>query len=123
MGAELPDNVAHSWYDLDKDGTYDDFFTWPRTAFVSGIAGEVWSTTEDLAKWARALFHDQTVVSQASLDQMLTFYSPCTGEEFVCAGYGLGVVNFNPQLFNGLTAYGHSVNAPGYAAASIYYNS
>jgi hypothetical protein len=29
-------------------------------------------------------------------------------------------VNFNPQLFNGLDAIGHSGNAPGYAAASIY---
>jgi len=29
-------------------------------------------------------------------------------------------VKFNPQLFNGLEAYGHSGNAPGYAAASIY---
>ena len=120
MGSALPSNIAHSWYDLDGNGTYDDFFSWPRTAFVSAIGGEVWSTAEDMAKWAWALFHDKTVVSQASLDQMLTFHSPCTGEEFVCAGYGLGVVHFNPQLFNGLYAYGHSGNAPGFAAASVY---
>jgi len=120
MGSALPPNIAHSWYDLDGDGTYDDFATWPRTAFVSGIGGEVWSNAEDLAKWARAMFHDKTVVSQASLDQMLTFHSPCTGEEYLVAGYGLGVVKFNPQMFNGLSAIGHSGNAPGYAAASIY---
>jgi D-alanyl-D-alanine carboxypeptidase len=120
MGSALPPDIAHSWYDLDGDGTYDDFSTWPRTAFVSGIGGEVWSTAEDLAKWARALFHDKTVLSQASLDQMLTFYSPCTGEEYVVAGYGLGAVKFNPQLFDGLYAIGHSGNAPGYAAASVY---
>jgi D-alanyl-D-alanine carboxypeptidase len=120
MGSALPPDIAHSWYDLDGDGTYDDFSTWPRTAFVSGIGGEVWSNAEDLAKWARALFYDKTVLSQASLDQMLTFHSPCTGEEYVVAGYGLGAVKFNPQLFDGLYAIGHSGNAPGYAAASVY---
>ncbi len=36
------------------------------------------------------------------------------------AGYGLGVAKFNPQLFNGLEAYGHGGNAPGYAAGSVY---
>lgn len=120
MGEALPANTAHGWWDLDGDGAYDDFFPWPRTAFASGIAGEVFTTAEDLAKWAWALFHDRSVLSQQSLDQMLTFHSPCTGEESVSAGYGLGVVKFNPQLFNGLEAYGHSGNAPGYAAASIY---
>jgi D-alanyl-D-alanine carboxypeptidase len=120
MGEALPANTAHGWWDLDGDGTYDDFFSWPRTAFTSGIAGEVFTTAEDLAKWARALFHDRSVLTQQSLDQMLTFHSPCTGEESMGAGYGLGVVKFNPQLFNGLEALGHSGNAPGYAAASIY---
>ncbi len=120
MGEPLPANTAHGWYDLDGDGTYDDFFSWQRTAFASGIGGEVFSNAEDLVKWARALFHDKTVLSQASLDQMFTFHSPCTGEEYFCVGYGLGVAKFNPDLFNGLEAYGHSGNAPGYAAASIY---
>jgi D-alanyl-D-alanine carboxypeptidase len=120
MGEALPANIAHGWWDLDNDGDYDDFFSWPRTAFASGIGGEVFSTAEDLAKWARTLFQDKSVLTQPSLDQMLTFHSPCTGEEFLAAGYGLGVVKFNPQLFNGLEAYGHSGNAPGYAAACIY---
>ena len=52
---------------------------------------------------------------------MLTFHSPCTGEEFVCAGYGLSVVKYNPQLLNGHEAIGHSGNAPGYTAACIYF--
>ena len=78
-------------------------------------------TAEDLAKWARALFHDKTVLSQASLDQMLTLHSPCTGEEFLCAGYGLSVVNYDTQVFNGIEAIGHSGNAPGCAAACLYF--
>lgn len=120
VGDPLPANVAHGWWDLDNDGDYDDFFSWPRTAFASGLPGEVFSTAGDLAKWARALFHDKSVLSEQYLNQMLTFHSPCTGEEYMVEGYGLGVVRFNRDLFKGLNAIGHSGNAPGYAAASIY---
>jgi len=121
MGEALPSHIAHGWYDLDNDGYYNDFSLWPRTAFASGIGGEVWSTAEDLAIWARAMYHDKTVLSQTSLDQMLAFHAPCTGEEFMCAGYGLGAIKFNPELLNGLEGIGHAGDAPGYAAASIYF--
>ena len=120
MGEPLPANTAHGWYDLDNDGDYEDFFPWPRTAFASGVCGEVFSTPEDLAKWARVLFHDRCVLNAQYMDEMLTFHSPCTGEESQVAGYGLGTVKFNPDLLNGLNAIGHSGNAPGYAAACIY---
>jgi uncharacterized protein (TIGR02145 family) len=120
MGEKLPGNIAHGWYDTDNDLEYEDFFYMQRTPFASGIGGEVWSTAEDLAKWGRALFHDKKVVNQTSLDQMLTFYSPCTGEEFFGDGYGLGVCRFNPQLIYGLKAYGHGGHGPGYAAGCIY---
>lgn len=119
-GGSLPANTTHGWWDLDNDGDYDDFFSWPRTAFASGICGEVFSTAEDLAKWARALFHEKNVLSQETLDKMLTFHSPCTGEESLGAGYGLGAVRFNPDFFNDLEVIGHSGNAPGYAAACLY---
>ncbi|MFC2123494.1 serine hydrolase [Bacteroidota bacterium] len=117
---ELPEKFAHGWYDLDGNGSYEDFSSFQRTAFVSSIGGETWSTAEDLAKWVRALLHDKTVVSQASLDKMLTFHSPCTGEEFICAGYGLSVIKFKPELLNGILAIGHGGNAPGYAAGCFY---
>ena len=120
MGDGLPAGTAHGWFDLDNDGNYDDFYYWPRTSFASSICGEVFSTAEDLAKWIKALYRDKTVLSQESLDRMLSFHSPCTGEEYMCAGYGLGAVRFNPDLFNGLEAIGHSGNALGYAAASFY---
>ncbi len=51
MGEALPTTTAHGWWDLDGDGTYDDFFSWPRKAFTSAIGSEVFSTAEDLAKW------------------------------------------------------------------------
>lgn len=120
MGEALPGNIAHGWYDVDKDLEYEDFFSIQRTPFASGIGGEIWSTPEDLAKWARKLLHDKSVVSQGSLDQMLAFHSPCTGEEFFIDGYGLGVCRFNPELIYGLEAYGHGGHGPGYGAACIY---
>jgi len=120
MEGDLPTLIAHGWYDLNGDGTYDDCSAWPRAAWSSAPSGEVWSTAEYLAKFVRALFHDKTVISQASLDQMLTFYSPCSGEEFVGTGYGLGVVQFNPEILNGVQAYGHGGNALGYGAGCFY---
>jgi hypothetical protein len=50
---------------------------------------------------------------------MLTFHSPNPAEPLI-AGYGLGVVRFSPDLFNSLEIWGHSGNAPGYAAACLY---
>jgi uncharacterized protein (TIGR02145 family) len=120
MDGTIPANIAHSWLDLDQNGSYDDFSSWPRKAFSSSIGGEFWTTAEDLARWAKALFYDESVLTTSTLDQMLTFYSPCTGEEFFASGYGLGVAKYNPDNCNGLYAIGHSGNAPGYAAACIY---
>ncbi len=59
------------------------------------------------------------MLSEQSLDQMLAFHSPTPGEP-LAAGYGLGVARFSPELFNGLEVWGHSGNAPGYAAGSLY---
>jgi D-alanyl-D-alanine carboxypeptidase len=119
-GETLPEGIAHGWFDLDFDGDYDDSFHWPRTAFASGVCGEVFSTAEDLAKWAQAIYKNKTVLSAESLEQMLTFHSPCTGEEFFCDGYGLGAFKSNPDLLSGIQAIGHTGNAPAYAAASLF---
>ncbi|MFC1888097.1 serine hydrolase domain-containing protein, partial [Candidatus Cloacimonadota bacterium] len=119
-GEPLPANIAHSWYDLNGDGVYDDFYSWPRTAIASGACGEVFSTAEDLAKWARVLYHDRSVLSEQFMDQMLTFHSPCTGEEFMIEGYGLGVEKFSLEFVNGINVIGHGGDAAGYAAACMY---
>jgi uncharacterized protein (TIGR02145 family) len=119
LNAQLPGDVAHGWYDLNSS-IYEDFYSWPRTAFVTGIAGEIWTTPRDLVGWLKALFVDKAVLGPDMLEQMLTFHAPCTGEEFVCDGYGLGVVRFNSLLVDGLLAYGHGGNAPGYAASCMF---
>lgn len=111
--------VAHGWFDLNGDGQYDDLTVIPMTAFYSGVGGGVFATAEEMALWAKAFFIDKNVVSQNSYNQMLSFHSPCPTEPMV-AGYGLGVVHFEPTLFNGLEVWGHSGDAPGFAAASLY---
>jgi len=114
---ELPGNTAHGWFDTDGDGSYDDLPSF--TSFDTGIGGAVYATPEDLALWSHALFSEGRLLNENSFEQMLTFHSPTPGEPLV-VGYGLGVVIFNPELFNGLKIWGHSGNAPGYAAACFY---
>jgi D-alanyl-D-alanine carboxypeptidase len=111
--------VANGWFDIDNDGDYDDFTNVPHTAFYSAIGGGVFATAEDFALWVKAMWHDRVVLSPDYYDQMMDFHSPTPGEPIV-AGYGLGVVWFNPDLFNGLTIYGHSGNPMGYAAGGLY---
>ena len=117
---ENPHGVfAHGWFDLNSDGTYDDLNLISMNAFYSGIGGGVFCTAEELALWIKALLKDKLVVSQSSLSQMLNFYSPCPGEP-LASGYGLGIARFEPSIFNGVNIIGHSGNAPGYAAGSLY---
>lgn len=113
----LPANTARGWFDLDGDGNYDELPF--MTSFYSMAGGGVFCSAEDLAKWSRALFHDRIVLTQQSLEQMLTFHSPCPGEPLV-SGYGLGTINFSSELFNNLEVWGHGGDAPGYAAGCLY---
>jgi len=111
--------VAHGWFDIDGDMIYEDITLDPFYSFYTAAGGGIFSMAEDLAQWAKKLFIDGTVVNPDQLNQMLDFYTPIPGQPLV-SGYGLGLVHFNPDLFNGLTIYGHSGDAPGYAAASFY---
>jgi D-alanyl-D-alanine carboxypeptidase len=111
--------VTNGWFDLDGDGDYDDLSNIPATAFYSAIGGGVFANAEDFARWGKAMYHDQAVLSQDYFDQMMDFHVPTPGEPLVY-GYGLGVCWFNPELFNNLTVYGHGGNPIGYAAACLY---
>jgi D-alanyl-D-alanine carboxypeptidase len=114
---ELPENTAHGWFDVDGDGKYDDLPSF--TSFYTGIGGGIYASAEDMAKLSHALFSEHRLLNERSYEQMLTFHSPTPGEP-LAAGYGLGVVEFSPDLFNGLEIWGHSGNAPGFAAGCLY---
>lgn len=111
--------TAHGWFDLNGDNEYEDLNLISMNAFYSGIGGGVFCTAEELALWIKALLKDRIVVSESLLNQMINFHSPCPGEPLV-SGYGLGIIRFNPSLFNGINIIGHSGDAPGYAAGSFY---
>ena len=66
------------------------------------------------------MYHEREVLSQQSLDQMLDFLLVQDPAEPLVTGYGLGVVEFSPELLNGLEVWGHAGNAPGYAAGTLY---
>ena len=111
--------VANAWYDLEGDGIYENLSDTPSTAFYSAIGGSVYATAEDLARWAKAMYRDRTVLSTEYYNQMMNFVTPIPGESMIY-GYGLGVCWFNPELFNNLTVYGHSGDPVGYAAGCFY---
>lgn len=118
----IPGNIAHGWSDFVTGGILEDISSYPITAIYSTgwTAGAQFSIAEDLARWSHVLFYDRSVLSQPILDQMLTFHSPCTGEEDLCAGYGLGVTKFQPALVNDLVAWGHGGDGFGYASICLY---
>ena len=111
--------VANGWYDLDNDGDYDDFSNIPQTAFYSAIGGGIFATAKDLALWVKAMWHDRIVLSPSYYNQMMDFHSPTPGEP-LAAGYGLGVLLFDPAMLNGMTIYGHAGDPMGYTAGALY---
>ena len=117
---QITGTVAHRWYDFYGDGTPDDISFLIRTSEFSAYwtAGAMFSTAEDLAKWAQALFGG-SVLKQSSLDQMLTFHSPTPGEPQM-AGYGLGALKYAPEVVAQETAYGHGGWVIGYQTVLAY---
>jgi len=76
-------------------------------------AGELWSTAEDLCRFAGFLLDgDDRVLPATTLAEMRTAASP-PGDEGWTGGYGLGL-----QLFrqDGRMLYGHSGSMPGFLA-------
>lgn len=123
-----PGEVAEGWIDIglyahavDPGPGFESFSDFPWTATMPE-AGGVFASAQDLATWAQAVFHDQRVLAPDSLDQMLQFVAPEPDDErlVLVAGYGLGAVRFNPDLFDGTLVIGHSGGALFYAAASFY---
>jgi CubicO group peptidase (beta-lactamase class C family) len=98
--------AVHPWADVMQ----------PEPAEGTGLmapAGELWSTAEDLCRFAAFLLdgHDQ-VLAPSTLAEMRTPAAP-PGDNAWSSGYGLGL-----QLFrrDGQVLYGHSGSMPGFLA-------
>jgi len=120
--------VAEGWADIglyapdvDPGPGLEPFSQFPWTDTVPE-AGGIFASAEDLATWAQALFHDKTVLTSESLDQMLDWVDvelPAEEAQLI-AGYGLGAFRVNPELFDGTLLIGHSGGALFYSALSGY---
>jgi hypothetical protein len=74
----------------------------------------IYSTAKDLARWSQALYGGD-VLTQESLEQMVTFHHPTPGEPW--SGYGLGTAEFR---LGGIEMWGHLGWQYGYMAAMLY---
>jgi D-alanyl-D-alanine carboxypeptidase len=109
--------VAHPWVDVDRDGQLDDLYGIPVTWKASLTHPVLYATAEDLARWMQVLFNHRSVLSQASLNEMLT-YPDVSVPDPEGGTYGLGIVDFTQTL--GVQAVGHGGSALGYSAAALY---
>jgi D-alanyl-D-alanine carboxypeptidase len=91
------------------DGT--DVVPFTSVATAAGSAGAIASTTQDLARWARALYEGD-VLTAATRRQMLTFVK--ASSYGTVTSYGLGVSRVR---FQGRVAYGHTGALTGTRAA------
>lgn len=115
----LPEDVkiAHDWVDTDGDSTPEDVSDRSRNWIASISRCTYYTTAEAFARWGHALFSGK-VLEPDSLNQMLSFVRPedYGNEPPIFSGYGLGVVEWIPQLLHGEYGYGHSGSIPGYRA-------
>jgi D-alanyl-D-alanine carboxypeptidase len=77
--------------------------------------GGIASTTEDLARWAKAMYEGRAFDARLLPDMLTGTPAPMLGKE---AKYGLGVI-IRPTMFG--TSYGHSGFFPGYITEMIYF--
>jgi len=119
--------IAYGWFNLsnyapniDVDDGYDVYLIPSQIALhsVAWTAGGIVTTPHDLATWANALFHEKTILSQQTLDEMLTFM-PVKGYDIV-DGYGLGAYRIKPGLLGDMEIYGHGGNIYAYKTACLY---
>lgn len=106
--------IAHG-YSRDFGGPKQDISSFPRTALYSaaGTAGAIVSTSNDLARWAQALFGG-AVLQPESLQQMLTFVAT-DDDDFE---YGLGVARQQDPTAGEM--WFHSGGIPGYSSVFVY---
>jgi len=107
--------LAHPWVDIDFDGDYEDVDEHSRNWIASLSRIYYYTNPTDFAIWGHALFSGE-VLNQRSMDEMLDFYrtDDWCGDDFFLSGYGLGVMDFTPELAHGEPAWGHLGSIPGY---------
>lgn len=117
---ELPPahfTVAHPWVDVNLDGELEDFSGTPHVWIATMTHPVLYATPRDMAKWMQALYHEERVLTDNSLREMLTI-PETTLSDPEGGRYGLGVVDFSEIL--GTNVIGHGGSSLGYSAAALY---
>lgn len=114
----LPEQgIAQGYFDLYNNGNLENLTQW-NTGSGNGYGG-VYSTVWDMYKFADALFEQKTLISQASLDQMLVFHHVIESRKL------LGVACFKDFIDIGNQetdfAWGHRGRDLAYSADLFYF--
>jgi len=113
----LTEHWVHNWVDINGDGILDDASFISQNSFASSTigAGGVISRPKDLLFYMRNLYKPGVLLSQNSLNSMLTFTNAnISGAN----GYGLGTMRYN---VGGKICWGHAGNSFGHSAVMMYY--
>ncbi len=89
--AEWRDRIAPTEYDEDTNKMLHGVVHDPTARFMGGVAGHagVFSTADDVAKFAQAMLDSKFVISSVSIDKMITPQQPTTGVELRGIGWDL----------------------------------
>jgi D-alanyl-D-alanine carboxypeptidase len=110
---QIPGGYVNGYLDYDNNGTLDDVT--PINLSFGWTAGAIVSNTQDLTKFAQALFGGK-LLSSDSLNQMLNFVDIGVGDSFK---YGLGLTS---REFEGIgRAWGHRGDAIGHGSQWWYF--
>jgi len=120
LGGEEPsaDNIPVTWVDLTGNGSLDDFSTYydsPSHHSGRWTVGGVFSTVEDVARWAHVLVKGNVVTPETA--QRMRQFVAINGTGTVWTGYGLGVQEY---FVNGFELWGHSGGMSGSGSLMVY---
>lgn len=110
---QIPGGYVNGYWDYDNNNTLDDV---TAVNLSSGwTAGAIVSNTQDLTKFAQALFGGE-LLSSDSLNQMLNFVDIGLGDSFK---YGLGLTSLEVEGIG--KAWGHKGDAAGHGSQWWYF--
>jgi D-alanyl-D-alanine carboxypeptidase len=115
---ELPETgIVQGYYDLYNNGHIVNLTQW-NTGSGNGYGG-VYSDVWDMYLFANALFADKTLLSQASLDQMLTFHPDVENRKLLGVSCYKDFIDIgNPEVDY---AWGHRGRDLSYSADLFYF--
>ncbi|MEN8203889.1 MAG: serine hydrolase [Bacteroidota bacterium] len=115
----LPSQLAHGWFDITRDGSFEDISLLPETGIYSvlGAAAAIFSTAEEIAIWCSALFRGNVISSQG-LQRMLDPISIYPGSTDIRCGMGVFLISSNNST--GVELIGYTGRTFGYLASMFY---